>query len=89
MVNPNSKQAELLASVASEMNTFSNNGSFMERFAAKPAGDPGRGNEEVAKPSGAADAAELSLSGMTHAAEGLLKATISPLLQNVSDALLP
>ncbi|DBA82401.1 TPA: hypothetical protein ACH3X2_14270 [Trebouxia sp. C0005] len=34
VVNPNSKQAELLASVASDMNTFSNDGSFMDRFAA-------------------------------------------------------
>ena len=76
VVNPNSKQAELLASVASEMNTFSNDGSFMERFAAKQAGESGRGSEEDAQPSGAADAAELSLSGMTHAAEGVVKAKI-------------
>ena len=34
VVNPNSKQAELLASVASEMNTFSNDGSFMATFEA-------------------------------------------------------
>ena len=34
VVNPNSRQAELLASVASDMNTFSNDGSFMQKFAA-------------------------------------------------------
>ena len=43
-VNPNSKQAELLALVASEMNTFSNDGSFMEKFAASQAGVAGRQN---------------------------------------------
>lgn len=34
LVNPNSKQAELLAFAASDMNAFSNDGSFMEKFAA-------------------------------------------------------
>ena len=38
VVNPNSKQAELLASVASDMNAFSNDGSFMQKFAASQAG---------------------------------------------------
>lgn len=34
VVNPNSKQAELLAFAASDLNAFSNDGSFMEKFAA-------------------------------------------------------
>ena len=34
LVNPNSKQAELLAFAASDLNAFSNDGSFMEKFAA-------------------------------------------------------
>lgn len=57
----------------------------MERFAAKHAGESGRGSEEDAQPSGAADAAELSLSGMTHAATDVLKAREHGLFQNVTD----
>lgn len=34
LVNPNSKQAELLAFAASDLNAFRNDGSFMEKFAA-------------------------------------------------------
>lgn len=65
VVNPNSKQAELLASVASEMNTFNNDGSFMEQFAAKQAGPPGGGTQGGASPKAtAADGAELALSGL-------------------------
>lgn len=52
-MNPNSKQAELLAFAASDMNAFSNDGSFMEKFAASQstvAGDSTRQprNEELA-----------------------------------------
>ena len=32
LLNTNNKQPELLASVASEMNAFSNDGSFMDKF---------------------------------------------------------
>ncbi|KAL3152781.1 hypothetical protein ABBQ38_012367 [Trebouxia sp. C0009 RCD-2024] len=38
-VNPNSKQAELLAFAASDMNAFRNDGSFMEQFAANQSAD--------------------------------------------------
>lgn len=68
VVNPNSKQAELLASVASEMNTFSNDGSFMEQFAAQQGGGFDReptGNAQSG--AGAPDDAELALSGVYYA----------------------
>ena len=57
-MNPNSKQAELLASVASDLNTFRNDGSFMDRFAASKAGGVAGGHageeeaEEVHLPGG-------------------------------------
>ena len=74
VVNPNSKQAELLASVASEMNTFSNDGSFMDQFAAKQAGGIGiRGAEgEQLDTAAAADEAELALSGVHCFFSGML-----------------
>ncbi len=43
-VNPNSKQAELLAFAASDMNAFSNDGSFMEKFAASQKADQSSGS---------------------------------------------
>lgn len=65
-INPNSKQAELLASVASEANSFSNDGSFMARFAAQQPGAPGESDEEGKRDRNAAaatDDAEVALSG--------------------------
>ena len=60
-LNPNSKQAELLASVASDMNTFSNDGSFMDRFAALQAAGGADGQTGRPVP---AEEEELSLSGV-------------------------
>ena len=61
-LNPNSKQAELLASVAADMNTFSNDGSFMDTFAALQAAG-GADNGQTGRPM-AAEEEELSLSGV-------------------------
>ena len=61
VVNPNSKQAELLASVASDMNNYSNDGSFMDRFAALQAAGGADGQTGRPVP---AEEEELSLSGL-------------------------
>ena len=61
VVNPNSKQAELLASVASDMNTFSNDGSFMDRFAALQT--EGGADGQTGRPM-PAEEEQLSLSGL-------------------------
>ncbi len=60
-LNPNSKQAELLASVAADMNTFSNDGSFMDRFAALQAAGGADGQTGRPMP---AEEEEVSLSGV-------------------------
>jgi len=60
-LNPNSKQAELLASVAADMNIFSNDGSFMDSFAALQAAGGADGQTGRPLP---AEEEELSLSGV-------------------------
>lgn len=60
VVNPNSKQAELLASVAADMNTFSNDGSFMDSFAALQAAGGAHG--QTGRPMPTEEEEELSLS---------------------------
>ena len=62
VVNPNSKQAELLASVAADMNTFSNDGSFMDSFAALQAAGGAHG--QTGRPMPTEEEEELSLSGV-------------------------
>lgn len=58
VVNPNSKQAELLAFAASDMNAFSNDGSFMKKFAASQSANAG-----AAVQRSPVDNEELKLSG--------------------------
>ncbi|DBA83040.1 TPA: hypothetical protein ACH3X1_006813 [Trebouxia sp. C0004] len=64
VVNPNSKQAELLASVASDMNTFSNDGTFMDRFSALQASGGGA-NKQTGRPTPEEEEEELSLSSLS------------------------
>ena len=59
VVNPNSKQAELLAFAASDMNAFSNDGSFMEKFAASQA------NSARQRSHGGPGNKDLTLSGLS------------------------
>jgi hypothetical protein len=84
VVNPNSKQAELLASVASDMNTFRNDGSFMDRFAALQAGVGPDGQTGGPTP---AEEEELSLPGVViHLAYTHIpwrSARVSPLVSNL------